>query len=321
MSSSRADSSGPRQHDARRLAGVTLLLLALLAGGSIPASATPDHRGSATAYTAPTVPAQRMVERLSPWSSLSAAPRKLSAGNPPLKAPTTSTQLPTGSIARNPATGRREVVVRDIAHTAVLIGDSQSAGADTWPQLALSSLGYSVSFAGAGGTGFVAANNDGTPNYYDSLITGEWVLPHGDPALIVLEGGGNDAGRGATDEQILANANGLILALKQTYPTSRLVLIGTLSRSAQDGGGRRAEVDTLLGDLAEMRGIPFVSTGDWLTTHRLEEFLADTVHLKPAGHQRAAELLRADLADLKLGVEDTTVDPATRWTGYSRPLE
>ncbi|MBG6224846.1 acyl-CoA thioesterase-1 [Arthrobacter sp. CAN_A2] len=220
---------------------------------------------------------------------------------PPAAADTPDKPLPVGSIVKNPSTDRREVVVADLQHTAVLIGDSQSSGRESWPQVALRNLGYSVKFMGAGGTGFVASNQrDRVPNYYDSLTSNRWILPHGDPALVVIGGGGNDAALGASDGDILGSANALILDLQRTYPSSRLVMVGTLSRSAGDGGGRRNQVDALLGDLAEKRGIPFVSAGDWLTTYGLEAFLADKVHLNAGGHRRAAVVLEEDLRALRL---------------------
>jgi acyl-CoA thioesterase-1 len=226
-----------------------------------------------------------------------------------------------GSFAKNPATGRREIVVPDIRHTAVLIGDSQAAGPHTWPQIALRQLGYTVSFAGAGGTGFVAANqHSGAANYYDAFTSNTWVLPHGDPALVVVQGGGNDAANGASDGDILASANALLLGLERTYPASRLVLIGTLSRSPRDGGGRRSEVDTLLRDFATKRGITFVSPGDWLTTYKLKGFLADEVHLTSTGAQKAAVVLEQKLAALKLGAPAVLSEPS-QWPRWKRPLE
>ncbi|WP_247828888.1 SGNH/GDSL hydrolase family protein [Arthrobacter antioxidans] len=234
---------------------------------------------------------------------------------PPAAADTPDPSLPVGSIVENPSTDRREIVVQDLPRTAVLIGDSQASGKQSWPQVALRSLGYSVRFAGAGGTGFVASNHrDRVPNYYDSLTSNRWVLPHGDPALVVIGGGGNDAALGASDGDILGSANALILGLQRIYPSSRLVMVGTLSRSAEDGGGRRHEVDTLLGGLAEKRGIPFVSAGDWLTTHDLAAFLADKVHLNAGGNKRAAVVLEKDLRALRLSAADVLAarTPPTR---------
>lgn len=212
------------------------------------------------------------------------------------EATTAPGSLPAGSIYRNPANGRNEVVVEDIARTAVLIGDSQSEPTFSWPRTALASLGYKVHFCGRGGTGFVTSNGT-TGNYIDALQRGDWLLPSGSPPLVVIEGGGNDASRGATDEQISANADRLIASVRQRYPEARLAMVGTLARGAADGGGRRTEVDALLGTVAARHAIPFVGVGDWLTRHNLTRLMADGVHMAPEGHAALAGLLARRLDD------------------------
>jgi acyl-CoA thioesterase I len=207
--------------------------------------------------------------------------------------------LPPGSVVRNPVSGRDEVVVPDMRHTALLIGDSQSEPADGWPRLGLAAVGYKVHFCGLGGTGFVAANGK-TGNYIDALERGDWKLPSGAPALIVIQGGGNDAAQGATDAQIVANADRLIGALKERYPGTRLAMIGTLARGTNYGGGRRAQVDALLGILAARHGIPFVGVGDWLTKYNLAKNLADAVHMNAAGRKTLGGLLGDNLRKLNL---------------------
>lgn len=207
--------------------------------------------------------------------------------------------LPAGSIYRNPANGRNEMVVEDIARTAVLIGDSQSEPTSSWPRAALSRLGYKVHFCGRGGTGFVTSNGT-TGNYIDALQRGDWLLPYGSPPLVVIEGGGNDASRGATDQQISANAERLIASVRQRYPGARLAMVGTLARGAADGGGRRTEVDALLGTVAARHGVPFVGVGDWLTRHNLTNLMADGVHMNPQGHAALAGLLARRLGDFGL---------------------
>jgi acyl-CoA thioesterase-1 len=201
--------------------------------------------------------------------------------------------LPPGSVVRN------EVVVPDMRHTALLIGDSQSEPADGWPRLGLAAVGYKVHFCGLGGTGFVAANGK-TGNYIDALQRGDWKLPYGTPALIVIQGGGNDAAQGATDAQIVANADRLIGALKDRYPGTRLAMIGTLARGTNYAGGRRAQVDALLGTLAARHGIPFVGVGDWLTRYNLAKNLADAVHMNAAGRKTLGGLLGDNLRKLNL---------------------
>ena len=191
-------------------------------------------------------------------------------------------RLPAGTVLHNPASGRDEVVVPDMRHTALLIGDSQSEPADAWPRRALAAVGYKVHFCGRGGTGYVADNGE-TGNFLDALLDGDWKLPYGTPALIVIQGGGNDAAKGATDEEIVENADSLIETLKDRYPDTKIAMIGTLARGAKHGGGRRTEVDALLGTVAARHDIPFISVGDWLTKYNLIVDLADEVHMDADG--------------------------------------
>lgn len=192
----------------------------------------------------------------------------------------------------------------------MLIGDSQSAGAagtstaDTWPMQALSSLGYVPRFRGRGGTGYVAGAG-GTGNFLQALRQGDWLLPHGDPPLVVVQGGGNDVRIGATDAQIVRNAELLLDELRRSYPKAAFVLVGTLGRgteseNAADVNRRRSEVDALLGAVAARRGIPFVSVGDWLTRYDAVPLLADKVHLRPQGHRLLAAVLAVKFQELGL---------------------
>lgn len=208
--------------------------------------------------------------------------------------------LPVGSLFRNPANGRDEVIVEDIQNTAVLIGDSQSEPAESWPRLALGRLGFDVVFCGGSGTGFVTGTGT-RGNYIDALKNGDWHLPFGAPPLVVIEGGGNDASKGASDRQITEHAERLIEAVEDRYPDADVVMIGTLARGAQDGGGRRTQVDTLLGGVAKEYGLSFISVGDWLTRYGLAQYLADDRHLNAAGHEAAAALLSKRLEALGLG--------------------
>lgn len=199
----------------------------------------------------------------------------------------------------NPGNGRLEAVVPEIGRTVLLIGDSQSEPADGWPRLGLAAAGYRVYFCGRGGTGFVTSKG-ATGNYIDALLRGDWLLPAGTPALIVVQGGGNDATSGASDSAIVANAERLIGELQRRYPGTRLAMIGTLARGEGHGGGRRSEVDALLGSVAAAHGLPFVSVGDWLTKYGLVKDLADSVHMNPGGRRALGTLLEGHLRELGL---------------------
>lgn len=207
--------------------------------------------------------------------------------------------LPPGSIVHNPVFGRDEVVVPDPGRTALLVGDSQSSPSNGWPRQALAALGYSVHFCGLGGTGFVAAKG-AVGNYIDALERGDWLLPAQAPALIVVEGGGNDAAMGAGDDEIRKNADRLLVALKSRFPTARIVMVGTLARGERDGGGRRTEVDTLVGSLAAAHGLDFVSVGDWITRYNLERRLLDSVHMDHEGRRILGNLLAREFKDMRV---------------------
>ncbi|MFB0835636.1 SGNH/GDSL hydrolase family protein [Arthrobacter halodurans] len=217
----------------------------------------------------------------------------------------------TGTV-RNPATGRDELVYPAPEGLAVIIGDSQSdgaagvPGAATWPRLAAEALGFRPVFRGRGGTGFTASRG-GHLNYVDALRTQQWLLPRGPVGLVVVQGGGNDARSGAGDAAIRDGALALVSELRAGYPGSPIVLVGTLARSADDGGGRRHAVDGVLRAAAGEAGIPFVSAGDWLTTRGLAARLADEVHLDAEGHRRASGVLLEGLRDLGLQRRDTVL--------------
>lgn len=247
-----------------------------------------------------------------PSRSAAPAPAETSAADKPSRvAPSPSAiDLPVGSLYRNPANNRNEIVLADVRHTAVLIGDSQAMPTNSWPQKGIAALGYKLHVVGMGGTGFVASNGK-TGNYIDALQRGDWLLPYGDPPLIVVQGGGNDASQKATDAQITSNAERLLGVLKKRYPGARLAMIGTLARGANNGGGRRTEVDALLGRIAAKNAIPFVSTGDWLTRYDAVQDLQDGVHMKPSGHAKLGNVLARELTALGLTARPDTGSSAS----------
>ncbi len=204
-----------------------------------------------------------------------------------------------GALVLNPVNGRLEAVVPDTSRMVLLIGDSQSEPLDGWPRQGLEAAGYKVHFGGRGGTGFVAANGR-TGNYIDALLESDWFLPAGTPALIVVQGGGNDAAIGASDKRIAGNAGRLIAELQDRYPGTRIAMIGTLARGEKNGGGRRTEVNALLGSVAAAHNLPFISVGDWLTRFGLVKDLADAVHMNANGRRALGVLLERSLRELGL---------------------
>lgn len=197
-------------------------------------------------------------------------------------------------------------------HVALLIGDSQSAGAArvsgkrTWTQTALRAAGYDVRFVGAGGTGYVASNSAGALNYPSALKQHRWTLPEAAPALIVLEGGGNDARIGAADAQILLGVRETVGKLKARYPSSYLPMVGPLAGSAAPGSSRRVAVDALLDTYAREQGITFASAGQWLKKYQLTGLMADQVHLTQPGHDVLALAFADQIRALDLPAAEAT---------------
>lgn len=245
---------------------------------------------------APSEPAKPTAPAVEPSQRGQAKTESKAAASAPARP---DSAMAPGSIFLNPTTGRNEVIVPDVGHTALLIGDSQSEPAGAWTRAGLAALGYKVYFCGKGGTGFVASNG-ATGNYLDALRRGDWKLPYGSPPLVVIQGGGNDAAQGATDAQIVANAERLIATLQQRYPDAKFAMIGTLARGTNYGGGRRSQVDSLLAALAAKHNIPFVSVGDWLTRYNLVSDLADAVHMDGDGHKALGVLLADHMRRLGL---------------------
>lgn len=284
---------------------VRMLVLGIAAGAILAAPGQPtakladsgaDFAAAGTVWNQDGVPPRLLREVLVPGQP-AAAPHQAPVDLPGIVAGITIPHP--GSVYRNPIYGRDEVVVPNIARTAVLIGDSQSEPANGWPRQGLAALGYQVHFAGRGGTGFVTANGR-VGNYIDALERGDWLLPTGTPGLVVVQGGGNDAGSGATDAQITANANRLLHALKSRYPSTRILMIGTLGRGAGNHGGRRSQVDALLATIAAKQGITFIGVGDWLTRYNLTHRLADTVHMNAEGHKALGVVLQGRLRELNV---------------------
>ncbi|GAB3282670.1 hypothetical protein GCM10027449_24910 [Sinomonas notoginsengisoli] len=223
------------------------------------------------------------------------APLAVQPRTTPPRRLTPQPSAPLGSWIVHPSTQRIESVLGDLSRAAVLIGDSQSEPSDSWVRRGLERAGYSVYFAGSGGTGY-SVGIATVHAYAEALRLRDWHLPAGSPRLVVVQGGGNDASRNATDEAIVAGARTLFAELQRTYPEAPIVMVGTLAKSAADGGGRRTQVDALLGRTAKGLGATFISCGDWISRYGLAGDLEDAVHLLPSGRARLAPVLADALA-------------------------
>ncbi|MFW0769927.1 GDSL-type esterase/lipase family protein [Arthrobacter koreensis] len=198
------------------------------------------------------------------------------------------TDFQKGTLMYSPRLGRIMSYDPAVGSAAVVIGDSQ-AGRDTWVGRGLASLGFNPLVLGAGGTGYTRGNGE-VHNYPEALEAEEWLLPWGKPALVVLQGGGNDA-YGPRNADIRHNAVQLIRELRRTYPETRIVMVGVIG----DGKGRRAEIDDLLAGVAAEQGLDFLSPKDWWKRYSLGSKLDDGLHLGKAGHDAATPVFAREL--------------------------
>ena len=204
-----------------------------------------------------------------------------------------------GSLIRVPRLERMMTYDPAIARSAVVIGDSQT-GPDTWVDRGLAELGYRTVLRGAGGTGYTVGNGT-VGSYYTALTKEQWLLPYGNPKLVILQGGGNDAGR-AADAEIATAATALVREVRRTYPQSRLVMVGVISTKRSPAGIRRAEVDQVLSGVAAHEGVEFLSVGDWWDRYSLGPMLQpDGRHFTAAGHQAAGTVFARELGRLLAG--------------------
>lgn len=266
-----------------------LLLCALALTACTPASSSPDAAGATNSKTVAEIPWTNPV----PDGGRPTPPTVI---DPP--------SFPAGARLPHPVSGRPQIVDPAIDRVAVLIGDSQAHGAagvpasQTWVELGLAARGFKVDSIAAGGVGFVARTG-ASANYPDAVESGLTPLPSGNPALIVIQGGGNDASQGVPDDQILANATRLLRDLQTDYPHGKFLMIGTIAPNSVPGT-RRAQVDDLLAGFAKRNGVAFISPKDWVARHGLSNKMADRVHLTASGHQALATTLAESLKALNL---------------------
>lgn len=198
------------------------------------------------------------------------------------------TDFQNGSLMYDPVTGRVMSVVPGVDESALVIGDSQTS-IKTWVGQGLVQAGYRPILRGANGTGF--AHGNGTVSAYaQALESHQWLLPWGEPALIILQGGGNDTAHSAAEIQ--SGARRLISDVRQSYPSARILMVGVIG----DGTGPRKDVDRLLAATAAEAGLEFLSPGDWWARYGLNGAMRpDGRHLSPEGHARTAGVFAREL--------------------------
>ncbi|MCP1415073.1 GDSL-type esterase/lipase family protein [Paenarthrobacter sp. A20] len=176
------------------------------------------------------------------------------------------------------------------ASTAVFLGDSQ-LDMDSWGEQGARAAGYPRQVVRSiGGIGYVSGSPAvGGGSATDALAQDRILLPQGNPGLVVVTLGGNDARIGATDAAILSQANRLWDELRRKYPRSTILINGVLSRYDASHAQRRW-VDGLVTREAALRGWPRISMSGTATIAGAAGDYLDGAHMNQTGHNKVAPL-------------------------------
>ncbi|MBS1675053.1 MAG: hypothetical protein JSS74_13940 [Actinobacteria bacterium] len=169
--------------------------------------------------------------------------------------------------------------------TAVLICDSQCSG-DSWVDQGARGAGFGniVKF-GYPGSGYLAPAAPTRAGITESFARDLVLLPEGDPGVVIITLGGNDATQGKRAADVQAAEAQLVDLLRAVYPNAPIVVTGVMSRSDAAHAARRA-MDAVVTQQAEQLGVHAISVAGWVSTYGAQQ--ADAVHLTPAGHASIA---------------------------------
>lgn len=178
------------------------------------------------------------------------------------------------------------------ASTAVLLGDSQ-LDLDSWAEQGARAAGYPRQVVRSiGGIGYVSGSSVGSAT--DAVLLDRILLPQGNPGLVIVNLGGNDARIFATDAAILSQANKLWDELRRKYPRSTILVNGVLSRYDSSHFQRRW-VDGMLMREAALRGWPHISMAGTATIAGADGNYLDNIHMNQTGHNKVAPLYASAL--------------------------
>ena len=182
------------------------------------------------------------------------------------------------------------------ASTAVLLCDSQCGG-NSWIEQGARGAGFpNIVKLGFGGSGYLAPISGLGAGFAESVSRNRLLLPDGDPGVVIVTLGGNDAALRRTTAEVAAAEEQLIGVLREAYPNAAIVVDGVMSRSDAAHAARR-EMDAAVTEQARQLGVHAISVAGWVSDYAAPQ--ADNVHLTQAGHDRIgphyAEALRAAL--------------------------
>lgn len=171
------------------------------------------------------------------------------------------------------------------AEAAVILCDSQCDG-QGWPEQGARAAGFTrIVERSFGGGGYSAISNVLGTSVTQAFAEDRFLLPQGNPGVVLLTLGGNDASQGRSDADIRAGLDRMVAKARTMYPSSRIVVNGVMSRGDADHARRRA-VDQVVTQRARELGLSAISVAGWGSTYRAEYL--DDVHPSQLGHDTLA---------------------------------
>ncbi|ALE04792.1 hypothetical protein AL755_03665 (plasmid) [Arthrobacter sp. ERGS1:01] len=181
--------------------------------------------------------------------------------------------------------------------TVVMLGDSQLDG-DSYTEQGARLNGYTKQIQLAfGGLGYVAAIPKTGGSGAFAVDQNRILLPQGNPGLVIVNLGGNDASTHASLPYVAAQAKILWSDLKKKYPNSKIVVNGVMSRTDNSHTQRRA-VDQVIVQEATHQGLATIPLAGMATTAGADALYKDAVHLQQAGHNLVAQTYARELRKL-----------------------
>ena len=205
----------------------------------------------------------------------------------PLSAATEGPQIPAGVLI--PA-GNQPVLL--------VIGASFAAGVGVdlnpqlaWPGILAQRINYRAVVAADPGAGFVNPGDGGLGPF--SFLLAQVNVAALKPALVIIQGGHNDAGVNAADEsQAVAS---LFQTIRQEAPQARIGLLGFFDTS-RIGPAPQGILNTDAAIVSAARSVvPDLFVFDPLVSHWVFPRIRDHLHPTPAGHQKIAGYVAGDL--------------------------
>lgn len=187
---------------------------------------------------------------------------------------------------------------RQPAQAALFFGDSLLVGVGAIPERPVQvrtvadRLGWRAVVDARGGTGFTTGGRHGKPYLQRLRQDGYLRVPY---AVIVLEGGTNDAHHGSLT-RLHDAALRTVDYVRSRQPRARIVLVGAFAPAGVDVE-RYAVADRVLATVAAERGLQYVSQLHYSTVTEAGFLSRDRFHPSDAGYARMGRDLAAALKE------------------------